>query len=130
MAYDPDSVVVPSLAYEPNLTVVPSSPSNFHDKFLTPVFDDDSEDENPTLPTHVPPVEPTPLLPLWVRSTCEAAGDPRDQRRTHSQFQRASSLLAQFSENHDLEIFAEASGNLDWNATMDEEYRSLMENDT
>ena len=33
-------------------------------------------------------------------------------------------------ENHDLETFAEASGNPDWDATMDEEYRSLMANDT
>ena len=57
---------------------------------------------------------PTPMPPRWVRSTCEAtsdlADDPRDQRRTRSQFQRASSLLAQFSENHDPETFAEASG--------------------
>ena len=75
-----------------------------------------------------------PILPRWVRSTCEAAGDlagePRDQCQTRSQFQRASSLLAQVSENHDPKTFAEASGSPDWDATMDEEYRSLMENDT
>ena len=74
------------------------------------------------------------MLPRWVRSTCEAAGDlvgdPRDQRRTCSQFQRASSLLVQVSENHHLETFAEASGNPYWDAAMDEEYRSLMVNDT
>ena len=52
------------------------------------------------------------------------------QRRTRSQFQRASSLLAQVFENHDPENFAEASGNPDWDATMDEEYRSLMANDS
>ena len=34
------------------------------------------------------------------------------------------------SKNHDLETFAEALGNLDWDAAMDEEYRSLMANDT
>ena len=38
--------------------------------------------------------------------------------------------MAQFFENHDPEKFAEASRNLDWDAAMDEEYRSLMANDT
>ena len=72
------------------------------------------------------PIAPAPILPRWVRSTCEAAGnlvsDPRDQRRTCSQFQRGSSLLAQVSENHDPENFAEALRNPDWDAAMDEEY--------
>ena len=66
--------------------------------------------------------------------TCEATGDldgdPRDQRRTRSQFQRASSLLAQVSKNHDPETFVEALGNPYWDAAMDEEYRSLMANGT
>ena len=48
------------------------------------------EDENPPPPTHVPPIASGPMLHQWVRSTCEAtgdlAGDPRDQRRTRSQF--------------------------------------------
>ena len=47
-----------------------------------------------------------------------------------SQFQRASSLLAQVSKTCDLETFEKALGNLDWDATMDEEYCSLMENST
>ena len=38
--------------------------------------------------------------------------------------------MDQFSENHDLETFVEASGNPDWDAAMDEEYRSLIANDT
>jgi hypothetical protein len=38
--------------------------------------------------------------------------------------------LAQVSETHDLETFAEASGHPDWDTTMNEEYRSLMTNDT
>ena len=38
--------------------------------------------------------------------------------------------MAQVSENHDPETFAKASGNPDWDAIMDEEYHSLMENDT
>jgi hypothetical protein len=38
--------------------------------------------------------------------------------------------LAQVLETHDLETFAEALGHLDWDTTMNEEYHSLMENDT
>ena len=38
--------------------------------------------------------------------------------------------MAQVSENHDPETIVEDSRNLDWDATMDEEYRSLMANDT
>ena len=37
--------------------------------------------------------------------------------------------MAQVFENHDPETFAETSGNPDWDAAMDEEYRSLMAND-
>ena len=44
LAYDPNSVVVPSLACDPDSTIVPSSTSNFLDKFPTTVSDDDSED--------------------------------------------------------------------------------------
>ena len=98
LAYESYLVGVPSLAYEPDSVIVPSSSSsNFLDRFPTPVFDDDSEDENPPPPTYVPPIAPAKILPGWVRSTCEAAGDifgdPRDQCRTRSQFQRASFLL-------------------------------------
>ena len=83
LAYDPNLAGVPSLAYELDSTIVPSSSSsNFLDRFPTPVFDDDSEDGNPPPPAHVPPVAPTPMISRWVRSTCEAAsdldGDPRD----------------------------------------------------
>ena len=49
---------------------------------------------------------------------------------SNSQFQRASSLLAQVLEMHDTKTFAEASGHPDWDTTMNEEYRSLMANDT
>ena len=38
--------------------------------------------------------------------------------------------MAQVSENHDPETFAEASGNPYWDAAMNEEYRSLMANNT
>ena len=68
-----------------------SSSSNFFDRFPTPIFYDESEDENPPSPAHVPPVAPPPMLPQWVRSTCEASGDltgdPRDQHQTRFQFQ-------------------------------------------
>ena len=86
LACEPNSAVVPSLACELDSVIVPSS--SFLERFPNPVFDDDSEDENPPLPPHVPPIASTPILPRWVRSTCEAAsdlaGDPRDQRRTRS----------------------------------------------
>jgi hypothetical protein len=38
--------------------------------------------------------------------------------------------LAQVSETHDPETFAEASGHPDWDTTMNEEYHSLMANNT
>jgi hypothetical protein len=38
--------------------------------------------------------------------------------------------LDQVLETHDSETFAEASGHLDWDRTMNEDYRSLMANDT
>ena len=80
---------VPYLACEPDLVIVPSSSSsNFLDMFPTPFSDDESEDENPPPPAHVPPISSAPMLPRWVHSTCEAAGDlagdPRDQRQTGS----------------------------------------------
>ena len=95
LACKPNLVSVPSLACKLDSVIVPSSSSssssNFLENFPAPVFDDDSEDENPPLPAHVPPMVLAPILPRWVRSTREAAsdlhGDPRDQHRTHSQFQ-------------------------------------------
>ena len=84
LAYEPNLEGVSSLACEPDSTIAPSSSSNFLDRFPTPVSNDDSEDENPPFPTHVPPIAPAPILPRWVRSTCEVAGDlagdPRDKR--------------------------------------------------
>jgi hypothetical protein len=136
LACEPNKEVMHSSSYEPSSTVVPSS---------VPILDsssyDESDDENPPPPADIPPDEsfeleqaPVPPLLRWVRSTREVAsdlvGDPTDQRRTHSKFQRASSLLAQVSETHDPETFAEASGHPDWDTTMNEEYHSLMANDT
>ena len=73
--------------------------------------DDESEDDNPSPPSQ------DPQLPRWVRATRDAAGDlasdPTDQRRTHYQFERASSLLDQASMNYDPDTFAEASGHTD-----------------
>eukprot|EP00253_Pinus_taeda_P002725 PITA_02725 len=90
--------------------------------------DDESEDDNP------PPHSQDPQLPIWVRATQDAAGDlagdPTDQRRTRSQFERASSLLAQAPVNHDPDTFAEASGHPHWESAMNEEYHSLLANDT
>ena len=38
--------------------------------------------------------------------------------------------MAQVSENYDLDTFAEALGHPTWDATMKEEYQSLLANDT
>ena len=45
---------------------------------------------------------------------------PADQHCTCSQFDRASSLLAQVPENHDPDTFEEASGHPDWDAATNE----------
>eukprot|EP00253_Pinus_taeda_P020551 PITA_20551 len=95
-------------------------------------FDDNISDYEPSS-ANVPP--------LYISSTFEnisssdddtgaLAGDPIDQRHTRSQFDRSSSLLAQASVNYDLDTFAEALGHPDWDATMNEEYHSLLANDT
>ena len=102
-------MVVHSSACEPSSTFVP-----YFVPILDSSSDDESEDENPPPPddSFEPEQALVPPLPRWVRSTREAAGDlvgdPSYQRRTRSQFQRASSLLAQVSESHDPETFAEA----------------------
>ena len=70
LAYEPNLAGVPSLACKPNSVIVPSfssSSSNFLDRFQNSAFDDDSKDENPPLPTHVPLVAPALVLPRWVR---------------------------------------------------------------
>ena len=86
LAYDPDLAVVPSY-----YSFLGSTPSSYDS------LDTDSDDEIP--PPPVPP--PAPNLPRWVHSTREVVGDlasdAPDQHRTCSQFQRASSLLAQVS---------------------------------
>jgi hypothetical protein len=136
LACEPNSAVVPSSACEPSLTFVPSSVL-----ILVSSSDDESEDYNPPPPSNIPPDEffepkqaPVPTLPRGVRSTREVAGDlvsdPLDQHRTRSQFQRASSLLAQVSKTHDPETFAQASVHPDWDTSMNEEYCSLMANNT
>jgi hypothetical protein len=84
---------VPYSTREPSSTFVCSSVP-----ILVSSSDDDSEffELEPT---------PTPPLPRWVLLTREEVGDlvgdPSDQCQTRSQFQRASSLLAQVSETHD-----------------------------
>jgi hypothetical protein len=92
-AHETSSMFMPSLACEPSSTFVPSFVP-----ILVSSLDDDSEDENPPPPAHLPldesfesePASPPPL-PRWVRSTQEASGDlvsdPSDQRQTHSYFQ-------------------------------------------
>jgi hypothetical protein len=146
LAYKPNLAFVPSLDCDPNSTVVPSLACKPSSEFvpssvLVYSSDDDSEDENPPPPDFLPPDEsfepeptPTPPLPRWVYSMRKIVGDlvsdPSDQRQTRLQFQRASSLLAQVSETHNPKTFPESSGHPDWDTTMNEEYHSLMENNT
>ena len=101
----------------------PLSISSTFDNIPSSSFDD-NEDDNPPPPPQDPPS--APQLPKWVRSTRDAtdslAGDPADQHRTYSQFDRASSLLAQVPENLDPDTFVEASSHPNWDAAMNEEY--------
>eukprot|EP00253_Pinus_taeda_P036051 PITA_36051 len=119
LAHEPSSVDVPPLS-------IPSTSDNISSS------DDDSKDENPPPPSQDPPS--APQFPKWVCVTQDAigalAGDPTGQRRTCSQFNRASFLLAQALVNYDPDTFTEVSSHLDWDATMNEEYHSLLENDT
>jgi hypothetical protein len=75
LACEPNSTFVPSSTCDPSSTFVPSSIPIL----VSSSSDDDSEDENPPLPTHLPPDEsiehepaPAPPLPRWVHSTREA----------------------------------------------------------
>eukprot|EP00253_Pinus_taeda_P014665 PITA_14665 len=117
--YEPSSADVPPLS-------IPSTSESISSA------DDNSEDDNPPPPSQDPPS--APQLPKWVCATRDVAGalvgDPTDQRRTRSQYDRASSLLAQASANYDPDTFVEASDHPDWDAAMNEEYHSLLANDT
>jgi hypothetical protein len=87
LACEPNSTFVSSLAYEPNSKIVPSSacePSSVFvpSSIMVSSSNDDSEDEHPPLPTHLPLDEsfepkpsPAPSLPRWIHSTREAIGD-------------------------------------------------------
>jgi hypothetical protein len=90
------------LACKPTSMFVSSSSCDPSSKFVLYFFsiqvssssDDVSEDENPPLPSHLPPNEsiehePTPSSPLlkWVHSTREVVGGPYYHRWTCSQFQ-------------------------------------------
>jgi hypothetical protein len=137
----PNLTFVPSSDYKASSISMPPSLPNFFHLILISSSDDDKEDENPPSPTHLPFVEsiehepaPAPQLSRWVRSTQVVAGDlvddPIDQWRKGSQFHLSSSLLAQVSETRDLKTFVEASAHPNWDTTMNEEYHSLMANDT
>ena len=114
---------MPPLAREPNSASVPPLSISSASDNIPSTSDDDSEDDNPP-----PPPQDLPSaaqLPKWVRSTRDAvgslAGDPADQRRTHSQFDKASSLLAQVPKNYDPDTFEEGLGHPAWDAAMNRE---------
>eukprot|EP00253_Pinus_taeda_P001628 PITA_01628 len=118
-SYEPSLVDVPPLS-------IPSTSENISSS------DDDNEDDNPPPPSQDP--ISYPQLPKWVCATWDAKGalasDPTYQQRTHSQFDRASSLLAHASANYDIDTFAKASGHPNWDVVMNEEYRSVSINYT
>jgi len=118
-AYEPSSADMPPLS-------IPSTSKNISSS------DDDSEDENPPPPSQDPPS--APQHPKWICATRDAVGslasDPTNQCRTRSQFDRASSSLAQTSTNYDPDTFTEASGHPNWDTALNEEYCSLFANDT
>jgi hypothetical protein len=71
LAWELNSTIVPSSAYDPSLMFVPSSVP-----IMVSSSNDDIEDENPPPPTHLPPYESfelepalVPPLPRWVYST-------------------------------------------------------------
>eukprot|EP00253_Pinus_taeda_P003534 PITA_03534 len=94
-------------------------------------FDENKSSYEPSS-AHVPPLSISSTFEHISSSDDESdlAGDPTDQRRTCSRFKRASSLLAQVSANYDPDTFVEASGHPDWDAAMNEEYHSLLADDT
>ena len=90
LACKPNSAIVPSSACKPYSMFVPS-----YVPILVSSLNDDSEDENPPFPTHLPPYHsieqepaPKPPLPRWICSTQEATSDlvddHSDQCQTHS----------------------------------------------
>jgi hypothetical protein len=100
--YKPNSTFVPSSACKASYTFVPSSTCKESSMFVpssVPTLvssssNDDSEDENPPLPAHLPLDEsiepkptPTPSLPRWVCSKREATSDIVGDPSTCSQFQ-------------------------------------------
>jgi hypothetical protein len=83
-------------------------------------------------------------MPKWAQSTLQEAGDlagdPLDSRRTRSQHEEPSHVLSSFEpvmpmhfymvQYSDPQIYSEVVGNPLWEATMQEEYDSLLENQT
>ncbi|KAH9313288.1 hypothetical protein KI387_028323 [Taxus chinensis] len=97
--------------------------------------DSDSSDDEDYVPSHSSDEssdsEVDPHGPLWARKTLQSAGDlvgdTSDMRCTHSYFIGPHSFFASAS---DPQSFREASDILEWDSAMDEEYSSLMKNDT
>ena len=113
---------MPPLSCKPDLAYVPPLSISSTFDSIPSTSDDDNEDENPPPPPQ--DIPSTPQLPKWIYSTRDATGslacDPADQCRTCSYFDRASSLLPQVPENHDLDTFEETSGHPKLDANMNE----------
>jgi hypothetical protein len=130
-SFKPNLMFMSSSTYEPYPILMPYSIPNFSSSapILVSSSDDENEDLNPPLPTHLPLFEsieheptPEPQLTRWVFTTREEVGylfdDPSYQRCTCSLFQIASFIWYQLSKTHYLETFVEYFCNIYWDATM------------
>lgn len=133
LAYDLGSAYVPSFPCDIDLLDVSSSSSSLDNTpSLVTSSNDNIDDENPLPPALVP--LGAPQIPQRVHSTHQAVsdivGDPRNQQWTCSHFYRASSLLDQVLYSYDPDTFVESFIHPEWDTMMNEDYFSLLANDT
>lgn len=78
------------------------------------------------------PHYPSPHRPRWAQQTLESDGSPiRDPSDTQSTPSQHRDLPHAFiATSSDPQTFQEASGVLEWDQAMEEEYSSLMRNNT
>lgn len=97
---------------------------------LQDYFENDSDDFADDPPSPPPPAPPQ--MPKWACFIVEVAGsmasDPSDTCRTRSHTVGSSLLSHAISE--DPQNFSEEIGHPEWDCAMDEEYSSLMRNNT
>jgi hypothetical protein len=106
--------------------------------------DTESEDSEHADAQSVQADEEPQQRPKWAQTTLQDAGDlvgdPTDLRRTRSQFEEPPRVLTTtepmfpmhcyVAQSSDPQTYGEAAGNPFWESTMQEEYNSLLENQT